>query len=279
MTPADKLAAAEARRRFAAEVSKRDEEIDLGRAALLVGAEEEPARCDVERCVESLERMGREARERVREAGAGSAVAALNSYLFEEQGFAGNRDDYYDPRNSMLHRVLERRTGIPITLSVVYMEVGRRAGVFVEGVGMPGHFIVRAGGLLVDPFEGSTVDFEDCQERLDAVYGGQVALSEDHLRPVNGRAIITRILGNLKAVYAQAGLHRRALAAVERILLAAPHLGEERRDRAALLTQLDRLPEALAETRRYLKQMPPPRDAESVREQLKKIQARLAALN
>lgn len=283
MTPADKLAAAEARRRFAAEVSKRDEAIDLGRAALLVGAEEEPSRCDVERCMESLERMGREARERV-SFSVGSPVEALNNYLFEEQGFGGNTDDYYDPRNSMLHRVLERRKGIPITLSVVYMEVGRRAGLRVEGVGMPGHFIVRAStsdgaSALVDPFNASTVELEDCQERLDAIYGGQVVLSEEHLRPVGSRAIITRILGNLKAVYVQADLYRRALAAVERILLAAPHSREERRDRGMLLAQLDRLPEALAETRHYLKTAPDAPDAESVREQLKKIQSRLASLN
>lgn len=283
MTPADKLAAAEARRRFAAEVSKREGEIDLGLAALLVGAEEEPAACDVERCVETLERMGREARAYV-SAGGESAVEALNHYLFEVQGFAGNRERYYDPRNSMLHRVLERRTGIPITLSVVYMEVGRRAGVSVEGVGMPGHFIVRAEGVngaasLVDPFEGSMIDDEDCQARLDAVYGGQVALTEEHLRPVPTRAILARILGNLKAVYVQARLPHRALAAVERILLVAPGSRAERRDRGLLLAELGRLPEALQETRRYLKTSPDARDAESVREQLKKIQSRLASLN
>jgi len=283
MTPADKLAAGEARRRFAAEVSKREGEIDLGLAALLVGAEEEPSACDVDACLKTLERMGREAREYVG-AGGESAVEALNHYLFEEQGFAGNRDQYYDPRNSMLHRVLERRRGLPITLSVVYMEVGRRAGVRVEGVGMPGHFIVRAEGpngaaSLVDPFEGGTVDYEDCQARLDAVYGGQVALTEEHLRAVPTRAILARILGNLKGVYAQTGLHRRALAAVERILLVAPNSRAERRDRGLLLAELGRLPEALAEVRRYLKTSPDAHDAESVREHLKKIQSRLASLN
>lgn len=283
MTPADKIVAAGARRRFAAEVSKRDGVIDLGLAALLIGAEEEPSACDVGRCVETLERMGREARAYVREGGE-FPVEALNHYLFEEQGFAGNRDDYYDPRNSMLHRVLERRTGIPITLSVVYMEVGRRAGLRVEGVGMPGHFIVRASttdgaSTLVDPFNADTVEPEDCQERLDSIYGGQVALSEEHLRPVGNRAILVRILGNLKAVYARAEFHRRTLAAVERILLASPHSREERRDRAVLLAQLERLPEALAELRSYLKTKPAPPDAEGVREQLKKIQARLASLN
>ena len=283
MIPADKLAAAATRRRFAGEVSKREAEINLAHASLLIGAEEEPSRCDIERCRATLERMGGEAGERLR-VERGPRVEALNRYLFEEQEFRGNQKDYYDPRNSMLHRVLERRTGIPITLSVVYIEVGRRAGLRVEGVGMPGHFIVRVSdgtgdSVLVDPFNACTLDFEDCQERLDAIYGGQVALSAEHLRPVGNRAIITRILGNLKAVYVQARMYRRALAAVERILLAAPDAVDERRDRGMLLAQLDRLSEAVVETRHYLKSAPGAPDAENVREQMKKMQARLASLN
>src|SRR5689334_6066891 len=115
MTPKDKLAAAELRRLFAAEVSKPDGMINLGRAALLAGAEEEPLLCDVERCLALLDEMGEEARARVLSA-EGEGVEALNRYLFDEQEFAGNESDYYDPRNSMLHRVLERRVGIPITL-------------------------------------------------------------------------------------------------------------------------------------------------------------------
>ena len=111
MTPADKVAAAEVRRRFASEVSRPDAEVDLGRAALLIGAEEEPLRADVNRCLARLDEMGEEARARAVRRG-GSRVEALNGYLFDELGFAGNESDYYDPRNSMLHRVLERRAGI-----------------------------------------------------------------------------------------------------------------------------------------------------------------------
>src|SRR5205085_5044294 len=118
MTPADKLAAAEARGRFAAEVLQPDERINLARAALLVGEEEEPRRFNLERCLARLDEMGEEASGRVRSA-EGPAVEALNRYLFEEQGFNGNEGDYYDPRNSMLHQVLARRTGIPITLSII----------------------------------------------------------------------------------------------------------------------------------------------------------------
>jgi regulator of sirC expression with transglutaminase-like and TPR domain len=283
MTPADKLAAAQVRRQFTSNVLRPEGRIDLGRAALLVGAEEEPRRADVERCLARLDEMGEEARARaVRRDG--SRVEALNRYLFEELEFVGNEADYYDPRNSMLHQVLGRRTGIPITLSVVYIEVGRRAGLQVEGLGLPGHFIVRASegegeGVLVDPFNRKQTDRDECQARLDLIYEGKISLEDAHLRPVGARSILVRMLGNLKAVYARAQLFRRALSAVERILLLAPHDLEERRDRGVLLAQLDRLPEAIADTQSYLNLVPNAPDAEAVREQLNRMQVRQAMLN
>ena len=288
MTPADRLEAAEARGRFAAEVSRPDAELNLARATLLTGKEEEPRVCDVGRCLARLDEMGEEARARVAR-GDESPVEALNRYLFDEQGFAGNAAEYYDPRNSMLHRVLERRLGIPITLSVVYMEVGRRAGLRVEGVGLPGHFIVRAydsdyapddaEGTLVDPFNRKVTDFEECRQRVDGIYEGMMNLNEEHLRAAGVRTILAHILGNLKAVYVQAQLFRRALAAVERILLVTPNDLEERRDRGMLLAQLDRMNDAIADTQTYLNLAPNAADAEAVREQLKKMQIRLAMLN
>jgi len=283
MTPLDRHAAAEARSGFAAEVSRPDSAISLARAALLVGAEEEPRLCDVGRCLARLDELGEQARSRVARA-EGSAVEALNRYLFDEQRFEGNESDYYDPRNSMLHRVLERRAGIPITLSIVYIEVGRRAGLLVEGVSLPGHFIVRASEgegdeVLVDPFNRRVTDREECQRRLDVIYDGKVELMDEHLRAVGMRAILARVLGNLKAVYIQAQLFRRALSAVERILLLNPHDLEERRDRGMLLAQLGRMPQAIAETQSYLNLAPDAEDAEAVREQLKKMRLRHAMLN
>ena len=283
MTPADKLAAAEARRLFAAEVSRPEGAIDLARAALLVGAEEEPRHSDVGRCLARLDEMGEEARARAAARG-GSRVEALNEYLFGELGFVGNEAEYYDPRNSMLHQVLGRRTGIPITLSVVYIEVGRRAGLRVEGVGMPGHFIVSAAEegaepVLVDPFNGRMTDREECQTRLDLIYEGKIVLEDEHLHPVGARSILTRLLGNLKAVYVHAQLFRRALAAVERILLLAPEDLEERRDRGTLLARLGRTAEAIADTQTYLNLASDAPDADAVREQLKKMQNRQALLN
>jgi regulator of sirC expression with transglutaminase-like and TPR domain len=284
MTPADRLAAAEARGQFASEVSKPDAALSLARAALLVGKEEEPRAFEVERCLARLDVMGEEARARI-ERGAGSRVESLNRYLFDEQGFTGNVSDYYDPRNSMLHRVLERRLGIPITLSVLYVEVGRRAGLRVEGVGLPGHFVVRAfesegaEGTLVDPFNRKVTDEDECRQRLDGIYDGALKLGPEHLRAAGVRVILARILGNLKAVYVQAQLFRRALAAVERILLVTPNDIEERRDRGMLLAQLNRMSDAIADTQTYLNLAPDAPDADSVREQLKKMQIRLSMRN
>lgn len=285
MTPADKLAAREARRAFALTARRPDAAIDLAHAALLIAAEDD-SRCDVAAARAALYRMGLEARGRVSERTGTERVAALNAYLFGELGFAGNQGDYYDVRNSLLHRVLERRTGIPITLSLVYIDVARRAGMEAEGVGLPGHFVVRvrpeawAGrALLVDPFHGQVIDEEDCQQRLDSLYAGQVALTEEHLRASTPREILARVLRNMKAVYVQAQLYRRALASIERVLLVSPGDAEERRDRGMLLAQLGRLHEAAEDLEAYLARAPAAPDAEQVGEQLKKVKIRLAMLN
>ena len=284
MTPADKLVMAEARSRFASLVMRLDQEIDLAEAALLVAAEDAP-HCNVAHSRALLEEFGAEARARIAHQ-PGGAISVFNQYIFEELGFVGNQTAYYDPRNSLLNYVLERRIGIPITLSVVYMEVGRRAGLRVDGVALPGHFIVRVHSLgdsdaatLVDPFRGKVIDEEDCQERLDVVYNGQVPLDREHLQTATSREIMVRLLRNLKAIYVQAQLHRRALATVERILLLGPHLLDERRDRGALLAQLNRLHEAIADTQTYLKFAPGAPDADTVREGLKNMRIRLAMLN
>lgn len=284
MTPASKLIAQGARARFAALLAQ--PEIDLARAALLLAAEEEAqARVDVERCLARLDEWGDEARARLKRSDR-APVAAFNRFMFDELGFAGNARDYNDPRNSFLNQVIARRTGIPITLAVVYMEVGRRAGLRTEGVGLPGHFIARAWAaddgsepVLVDPFFGRLIDAADCQERLDAVFGGSVRLTEAHLRAATPREILVRMLRNLKAIYAQAKLYRQALAAVERILLLAPEAHEELRDRSLLLAQTNRFAAALVDARNYLRRAPDAPDAGLVREQAKKIQSRLAGLN
>ncbi|MDQ3684216.1 MAG: transglutaminase-like domain-containing protein [Acidobacteriota bacterium] len=274
MTPFDKLAAADSRGRFARLALRPDREFNVAEASLLVAAEDD-SRCDVARCLALLDEWGGEAQTRLRDERGAARIAAFNSFMFEELGFAGNQQNYHDPRNSFLNRVLERRTGIPITLSIVYREVARRAGLSAAGIGFPGHFLVRVAegfseGLLVDPFNRTIVDEEDCQEWLDNMYGGQVPLTAEHLRTATPREIIIRLLRNLKGIYAGAHLHRRALAVIERILLLAPQAFDERRDRGALLVQLGRYAEAVADLKTYLTFSPNAPDADAVREQLKR---------
>ena len=283
MTPAGKLLAVEARRRFAQLVAQPDASIDVAHAALLIAAEEQPG-LNVEHYRALLYEFGVKARERVAHAENSSSIAALNQFIFEELGFKGNQRNYYDPRNSLLSNVLDGRTGIPITLSVVYLEIARRAGLHVEGVGLPGHFIVRVEetrgtSALVDPFNGRIIDAEDCQERLDTIYQGQVLLSAEHLQPVTTREILARLLRNLKGIYAQTGLYRRALSIIERIMLVAPGALDERRDRGALLAQINRYAEAIRDVEFYLKSAPDAPDAERVREQLKQMRMQQARLN
>ncbi|MDQ2855215.1 MAG: tetratricopeptide repeat protein [Acidobacteriota bacterium] len=283
MTPKTKLHSHDIRARFAALVGKPGELEDLARAALLIAAEE-GTQVDVAHYLSLIDELGRSGAARVT-ARRGAGIDAFNEFIFEEKRFRGNQTEYYDPRNSFLSDVLDRRVGIPITLSIVYMEVGSRAGLEIQGIGMPGHFIVRAreaGSLeasLVDPFAGRVIDREDCQARLDELFEGSVSLSEEHLRSSSAREILARLLTNLKAIYTRAQLYRKALAAVERIILVRPNDASEHRDRGALLAHLDRLPEAIWSTQLYLQLVPRASDADEVKEQLYVMQRRLAMMN
>jgi len=283
MTPKAKLRALDIRRRFEALVSRPGEIINLAQAALLIAAEEE-THVDVAHYLALLDELGRTGASRVA-SNPGAGVEAFNDFLFEEKRFRGNQTQYYDPHNSFLHDVLDRRVGIPITLSIVYMEVGARAGLETQGIGMPGHFIVRAreaGSLeasLIDPFNGRVIDREDCQARLDELFDGNVMLSDEHLRSSGSRDILVRLLTNLKAIYTRASLYQKALATVERILILKPEAVAEHRDRGALLAQIGRLPEAVWATQLYLQLAPRSDDADEVKQQLHVMQRRLASRN
>jgi regulator of sirC expression with transglutaminase-like and TPR domain len=207
---------------FARVVDCPDDDIDLGVAALLIAAHEQPA-VDVAREVDRLDAMAAAVRARP-----GDRVDALVGHLFDDLGLRGNLVDYYDPQNSFLDRVLARGLGIPITLSVVTMEVGRRAGIDVRGIGFPGHFLVRAGDRILDPFHrGVTLDRDDLELRLQAVAGPGADL-EAALAETSKRDILARMLNNLRGIYA-----RRGDAARERgiVALASALSGGTRTDR------------------------------------------------
>lgn len=247
-----------------------DEDIDLARAALLVAQEEYP-QLSVERYLSRLDCLAEEVRDRLADETAPLVVLqSLVETLHVRNGLRGNREAYHDPRNSYLNDVLDRRTGIPLTLGIVTLEVGWRLGLPLAGVNFPGHFLVRFEGetlrILVDPFEGGRALFEDeSQELLDRIYGGMVRAQPAFLRPSSRRDILVRLLTNLKSVYLNARDHERALAAVERILVIHPTAPTEIRDRGTLLARLGRVREALDQLEWYLDYAPEAGDAPRIR--------------
>jgi regulator of sirC expression with transglutaminase-like and TPR domain len=275
---------AEGRSRFTALVGRPEGEIDLAEAALLIAAEEYPD-LDMAAYLTLLARMGEELRLRTRDVrSAASALETLNHYLFDELGFAGNLEEYYDPRNSYLNEVLDRRTGIPISLSTVYMAVARHGGLPISGVGFPGHFLVKvaSGGeeIVLDPFNrGAILTEADCQKLLDQATAGRARFSRELLRATGTKAILARMLTNLKGVYSATRQYAKALSCVERILLLTPDSVREIRDRGLLLAQMQRTEEAIRELTRYLKLTPAPEDADRVKEQVRALRMHQALLN
>ncbi len=269
----------EARRQFAEIVAGPDGAVDLAQAALLIACEEYPG-LDVDGYLRRVEDLAASVALRAVGGGPGARLRALHEVLFDEEGFHGNADDYYDPRNSFLNDVLDRRTGIPITLSTVYIEVGRRAGIAVDGIGLPGHFVVRAEGTLVDPFHGGAVlSEEDCQKRLDRIYGGRLKLDDTMLAACDRKAILARTLGNLKAIYTKAGDFFRALNVVELLLRVDPKSLEEMRDRGMLHASLDCYALAARELEEYLEKSGNVPGNDQVRQKAAEMRALAARVN
>ena len=263
-------------------VSRPDDEVDLARASLLVACDEYPE-LDVEEYLERLDTMAAALRGRL-EGPPEAAIAALNRLLFEEQGFRGNTREYYDPRNSFLNDVLDRRTGIPITLSTVYMAVGRRAGVSVDGIGLPGHFVVRVttsgAEALVDPFNrGTVVSMQDCQERLDRIYARRVRLAPEMLEPCPPRAVLSRVVRNLKAIYQKAEDDERALRAADLLVLLNPGVADERRDRGLILASMECYALAAEDLEAYLAAAPHAPGAEQIRIKTAEMRHQAARVN
>ena len=269
-----------ARRQFTDIMAGPDDQVDLAQAALLMACEEYPD-LDVPRYLRRLDDLGRAVASRLGDDASDlAAVRALNGLLFDEEGFRGNLEDYYDPRNSFLNDVLDRRTGIPITLSTLYIEVGRRAGLPVQGIGLPGHFIVRVGATLVDPFHGGAVlSEEECQKRLDRIYGGRLRLDDTMLAACERKTILARTLRNLKAIYTKAEDFTRALNVVELLLRVDPGSLEEMRDRGLLHAALDCYALAAGELEEYLAKSGHAPGNEPVRQKAAELRARAARVH
>jgi regulator of sirC expression with transglutaminase-like and TPR domain len=214
-------------------------------------------------------------------------VQMLASHLYEDLGFRGNEQDYYDPKNSLLPDVLDRRLGIPITLALVYCEVARRAGVRARGVSFPGHFLVRVDAmghddapLAVDPFFGGRVlDETGLQKLLERASPAQKLVVEEHLAPASPKTMLVRMLINLKWIYATRGDFARALLALDRIICLTPDSVPALRERGLLAVRLGAVEAARADLSRLLELVPQAPDASTIRKQLEELHAKVAVLN
>ncbi len=237
---------------------------DLAPAALAIARVEYPS-LDSKPYLAVLDRMGIEARARVRQA-VTDPIRAFNEYLYDEQGFVGNRDRYDDPRNSFINEVLDRRTGIPISLAVIYLEIARRADLHVDGVNFPGHFLLRAREgyadartevVIIDPFHGGARLSEyDCRQLLRQHVGDEAAFDTSLLAPATRHDIIVRILVNLKRLYVRMRSFPQARFVSTLLLGIDPSAISELRDRGLLAYHLQDFAAALRDLEEYLRLAP-----------------------
>ena len=259
-------------------------DLELDRAALLVARVEYPD-LEFEPYLLLLDSHAAELDGRVGNSADGlDYVLAANHYLFEELGFSGNSENYYDVRNSCLNDVLTTRLGIPITLCVIYMEVARRLGRPVFGIGLPGHFLVQYNdGLLstfIDPFHhGPLLTASECFELARRASGLDLAADPRLLAPVSKTQIVTRMMANLRRVYVSQGAWHKALKLLNILLEARPDCALEYRERAAIHLQLSNATAARADLERYLELAPGAPDRDHVEQRLRTLRHYLARLN
>jgi regulator of sirC expression with transglutaminase-like and TPR domain len=274
-------------RRFRDAVAAERVRINLAEAALLCAQDAYPE-LDIPDTIKRIEGLAETLKRRLpADFSTTHRLLALNNYLFRELGFSGDAENYYDPRNSFLNDVLARKTGIPITLSILYIEIGTRLGLKLKGVSFPGHFLVKirvtGGDLVLDPYDGGrSLSEEDLRERLARFTGEEAAQAlplEEFLESATPRDILARLLRNLKAIYLEAKDLDRALTVMNRLVILLPGVPEERRDRGLAYAQME-CPRAAAEDLgHYASERPLAEDAEKIAAQLATVAIRAARLN
>lgn len=274
----------EIRRRFAEEVSQPEDTITLDRAALLIAAEEYPT-LDIAHYLGRLDQWAAEGGARIRGTDEPyRIVTELNHFLFDELGLQGNKQGYYDPKNSFLNDVMDRRRGIPITLSLIYIAIGRRLSLPIAGIGLPGHFLAafqtQDEPIYIDAFnQGDLLTVETCRKKVEEIYQGQMEFRPEHLAPVSTKQILIRMLQNLKGFYVRTHNLLKAIAVIDRILLLSPWAHEEKRDRGILRVHLQELGPALTDLEEYLAVGPRGDEIEELRKQVAALKGRLASFN
>ena len=271
---------------FAALVQQ-DDAIPLFEAALSIAQDEDPA-LDLTACMVELDKLAIQLKRRLpSDVGQIPKLRLLNQFFYQELGFAGNVNDYYDPNNSYLHKVLLSRRGIPISLAVIYMELAQQVGLNVRGISFPGHFLmklsVKNGDIVLDPFNGASLSREELEERLepyflqpqDSASLPMASLLED----AQPRVILVRMLRNLKALYAEQPRWQQFLNVQQRLVVLLPDEISERRDRGLAFANLDCPQAALQDLEAYLVRCPDASDAELLRDRLSDLRAATRKLN
>ena len=263
-------------REFRQAVDRPEEQIDLGRAALTIALTDYPD-LDVASYLARIDKLALEVSKNLDSEGdIYRSIAALNYVLFKQHGFHGNRNDYFDPKNSFLNEVIERKTGIPVTLSVLYMEVAKRAGFTLDGVGFPGHFLVKCCGeaqeIVIDPFNGGEIKArEDIDRMVFNLQGGKIRFHRDLLAASTKSDILKRMLANLKAIYINANNLVKGLTVLDHLLILDPTSAEDARDRALVYLNLECYTRAREDFETYLRLRPDAEDAGLVREQILRL--------
>ncbi len=270
------------RREFTRLIARPEEDLDLGLAALLVAGEEYPE-LDVAEHLRRLDEFADAVRYHAPEGLPPVELARLlGSYLFEEQGFQGNSADYYNPDNSYLNRVLDTHTGIPITLSLLFLEVARRLGLRCRGVGMPGHFLVGLDGSEVyfDPFNGgSALTPADCRRLAEGLFGPRMSWNDGYLTPCTKYEFLFRMLNNLKVVYERTDAPDKALGVTQRMIMVNPEATTLHQDLAALYFQQHQYRAAIRSLETYLREAKDAPDAPQVKTWIESIRVTLNRLN
>ena len=274
----------EARALFERLVAVPDDELDLVRAALAIAAEED-AGLDVDAWTHRIDGLAFRGLAMVSEtADEAERLARLYELFFDELGFSGRGADFGDPACSFLHQVVDRRVGLPITLSLLFVRIGRRMGLSCAGVGFPGHFLAKVttsdGEIFVDPFgQLRSLTVDDLAQRLAKASNGRQKLDRWMLASATSKQILARLLRNLKNLYTQQRDYARAFSAVDRVLLVQPEATDDLRDRGLLCSRLGGTEAARRDLALYLARVPDAPDADHVRSKLETLGASRVLLN
>lgn len=267
-----------ARQRFREIAARPEPLVDLVEASLVISLEEN-AHLDVDHYLQQVGAWSLAVQGRLDGSNdVERIVESINGVLFDVEGFRGENDDYYDPRSAMLNEALDRHAGLPITLSILYIEISRRVGATAAGISLPGRFLVKFSGefgqIYVDPFDGGRVlTTVELQKILDQMYGGGVRLREHHLRSFSRKEILGRELAQLKAAYLAQHDLQRAVASIDRLLILDERDVYEIRDRAAIAVQMHEYAQAIDFFERYLELQPQAEDRVRVGEQIAYLRA------